>query len=263
MIKEDIYKIFQRLLHPLIMWRNRRLGEVSWKFLLAELYRPCLGRVIFIGVTGSGGKTTTKDLTAAVLSSRFKGGKSEYNKNIQNEVVKTIFRTRPWDKFLVQELTAASPHKIFPFGDTLRLFKPQIGVVTNIGSDHLSLFQSEEAIAAEKSKLITALPKHGTAILNVDDEKVLAMQAKCAGRVLTFGLGQEAMVRAVNVSSRWPERLSFTVLYSGQSQFVQTQLCGRHWAHCVLAAIAVGLVMGVLLATARTQSKRCCHTKDG
>jgi aminoacyl-tRNA hydrolase len=226
------------------------LGDVSWKFLLAELYRPWLRRVTFIGVTGSAGKTITKDLTHAVLSSRFRGGKSQYNKNIQSEVVKSIFRTRPWDILLVHELTAGSKDQTFPFGDTLRLFQPQIGVVTNIGSDHLSLFHTEEAIAAEKSKLIAVLPKDGTAILNADDEKVLAMQAKCAGHVLTYGLGPEAMVRGVNVSSRWPKRLSFTVLYGDQSQFVQTQLCGTQWAPCVLAAIAVGLVMGVPLPTA-------------
>jgi PTH1 family peptidyl-tRNA hydrolase len=105
-----------------------------------------------------------------------------------------------------------------------------------------------EAIAAEKSKLIAALPKHGTAILNADDAKVLAMQAQCVGHVLTYGLGPEAMVRAVNVRCRWPERLSFTVLYGDQSQFVQTQLCATHLVSCVLAALAVGVAMGIPLA---------------
>lgn len=249
MIREGIRKIFRRLLHPLRAWKTRALGNVSWKYWVAYLYRPWLRRVIFIGVTGSAGKTCTTDLTAAVLSSRFRGGKSRYNRNDQSGVIETIFRAHPWDTFLVQELTGGSNNQTFPLGDNLRLFKPQIGIVTNIGSDHLSLFHTEEAVAAEKSKLIAALPKHGTAILNADDEKVLAMQAKCAGRVLTYGLGQEAMVRGVNIRSRWPERLSLTVLYSGQSQFVQTQLCGTHWAPCVLAAFAVGLVMGVPLAT--------------
>lgn len=250
-LRREIRQIPQRLLQPFRLWRNRTFGEVSWIFLLAEfMYRPWLRRVIFIGVTGSAGKTTTKDLTEAVLSSRFKGIKSRYNENGRLEVVKTIFRTRPWHTFLVQELTAGSKDNSLPLGDNLRLVQPQIGVVTNIGSDHLSLFHTEEAIAAEKSKLIAALPKHGTAILNADDEKVLAMQAKCAGHVLTYGLSPVAMVRAVNISSRWPERLSFTVLYNGQSQVIQTQLCGTHWVPCVLAALAVGVVMGVPLATA-------------
>src|SRR5918999_130072 len=107
-----------------------------------------------------------------------------------------------------------------------------------------------EAIAAEKGKLIAALPPHGTAVLNADDPHVLAMRARCAGRVLTYGLAPEAMVRAEHTSARWPERLSFTVRYAGQAHEVHTQLCGAHWVPCVLAALAVGIALGVPLATA-------------
>ena len=128
--------------------------------------------------------------------------------------------------------------------------KPSIGVVTNIGSDHISAFGSVEAIAAEKSKLIAGLPSHGIAILNADDPNVLAMRSRCAGRVITYGLAPEAMVRAENVSAVWPERLSFTVCFNGQSHPVYTQLPGAHLMQCALAAVAVGLAMGLPLTAA-------------
>ena len=101
-----------------------------------------------------------------------------------------------------------------------------------------------------KSKLIAALPPHGIAILNADDPNVLAMRSRCAGRVITYGLAPEAMVRAENVNAAWPERLSFTVCFNGQSHPVQTQLPGAHLVHCALAAVAVGLAMGLPLTVA-------------
>jgi aminoacyl-tRNA hydrolase len=164
-------------------------------------------------------------------------------------MVKRIFLTRPWQKFHVQEIAAAIGGSKIPLEGPLRIVRPQIGVVTNIGADHINAFHTVEAIAAEKSKLIAALPGYGVAILNADDPNVLAMQAGCAARVMTYGVARTAMVRAERVRSQWPERLSFTVLYDGQAYPVNTQLCGKHWVSCVLAAIAVGIAMGVPLAT--------------
>ena len=83
-----------------------------------------------------------------------------------------------------------------PLEKQFNMFKPQMGVVTTVGDDHISALGSREAIAAEKGKLIAALPKHGTAILNADDPLVLAMQSRCQGRILTYGLSPNAMLRA-------------------------------------------------------------------
>ena len=107
-----------------------------------------------------------------------------------------------------------------------------------------------------KGKLIAVLPPHGTAILNADDPNVLAMRSRCAGRVITYGLAPEAMVRAENVNAAWPERLSFTVCFDGQSHPFQTQLPGAHLVHCALAAVAVGLAMGLPLTVAAQAIKR-------
>ncbi len=126
--------------------------------------------------------------------------------------------------------------------------KPQIGVVTNVGMDHYSVFGSVDAIAAEKGKLVSALPVNGTAVLNADDARVLAMQSRCAGRVVTYGLSPTAVLRADDVRADWPNRLSFTALYEDQSIRVETQLCGAFWTPSVLAAMAVGQIMGVPLA---------------
>jgi aminoacyl-tRNA hydrolase len=132
------------------------------------------------------------------------------------------------------------------------MFQPQIGVVTTVGDDHISAHGSREAIAAEKGKLIAALPPNGTAILNADDPLVLAMHSRCKGHTLTYGLSPDAMLRGVDIRDDWPNRLSLTVLYKGESVRVHTQLCGAHLVPNVLAAMAVGQAMGVSLQSAAT-----------
>jgi UDP-N-acetylmuramoyl-tripeptide--D-alanyl-D-alanine ligase len=123
--------------------------------------------------------------------------------------------------------------------------------VTTVGMEHVRAFRSLDAIAAEKGKLVAMLPSEGTAVLNADDPRVLEMQTRFAGRrVLTYGTARSASVRAEDVRSSWPDRLSFTIVYEGRSYPVQTQLCGTHFVSCVLAALAVGVAMGVPLATA-------------
>jgi aminoacyl-tRNA hydrolase len=86
------------------------------------------------------------------------------------------------------------------------------------------------------------------AILNADDPLVLAMQAVCAGRTVTFGLSEQALLRGTGVQANWPERLSLTATWRGESVRIQTQLCGTHWAPAVLAAAATGVALGAPLA---------------
>lgn len=231
-------------------WRRFRpiiLRVVVWT---VSLYRLRLQRVVFIGITGSCGKTTTKEMVAAVLSSQYQGHKSPGNNNILGEVIRSILQTRSEYQFCVQEFTVGGIGEAVPLEKQFEMFKPQIGVVTTVGDDHITAHGSREAIAAEKGKLIAALPKHGTAILNADDPLVLGMQSRCQGRLLTYGLSLDAMLRGEAIRDDWPNRLSLTVRYEGETVRVQTQLCGAHLVPNVLAAMAVGRAMGVSLQSA-------------
>lgn len=238
-------RVWIRLLAPL---RNALLDLL---LLMLGLYRTiALKRVVFIGVTGSCGKTTTKELVSAVLSTTFSTDKSRGGRNTTGEAIRSVLRARPSRSHFVHELSIGKTCGRSIIDGPLKLLQPRIGVVTNIGTDHRSLFRTPQDIAAEKGKLVASLPKDGLAVLNADDPFVSSMATRCAGRVITYGTAPQAMVRATDVRSLWPERLTFTVHWGDESHLVHTQLCGTHWVHSVLAALAVGLSLGVPLKTA-------------
>ena len=234
-----------------IRWRWLKLEAAAWRRLgLAPLYRRLLEqRVVFIGVTGSCGKTTARGLIAAVLATRLSGRSTPPDHKVSPHLERTLFRVRPWDDFCVVELAIAR-RRALVFDDILRLVRPKIGVVTVIGTDHLGIFRSAEAVAAQKRRLIECLPADGSAVLNADDPLVRAMQQHCRARVITYGVAADAMLRAENVTARWPERLSFTLHHERRTLEVRTQLCGAHLVSGVLAALAVGLSMGIPLEEA-------------
>jgi UDP-N-acetylmuramoyl-tripeptide--D-alanyl-D-alanine ligase len=202
--------------------------------------RVALPHVTFIGVTGSCGKSTTIALSDAILSSagecRIGAGAS------RTLVAESINGLGTSTTFCVQELHASFPGII---AESLWVSKPQIGVVTIIGGDHYKSYRSLEATAREKGRLVESLPPNGVAILNIDSPLVLGMAKRTCARVMTFGLSPQADVRASEVSSLWPDRLSMQVTYLGETVRVETKLVGEHWTVSVLAAIASGIACGL------------------
>jgi len=221
-----------------------RIVEPRWVLPLAILKRRRLSATTFVGVTGSVGKTTAKDMIAAILSTGGLCEKTPYTENEHFHLAQTILRTSAKARFCVLEVAAPAPRYL---DRSLQIVRPDIGVVTTIGFDHRSAYGGQEAIAREKGKLIESLPPGGTAILNADDQLVMGMRSRWNGRVLTYGLCRDAMMRAEDIEADWPDRLRFTVHYEGQSFTVRTQLCGSHWVGSVLAGLSAGVAAGIPL----------------
>jgi len=219
------------------------------KIELAKRYRSVLGvvgKVCFIGITGSCGKTTTTELIATILAKQGQVRKGSHT-NTAYFVAKTILTVLPRYRFCVNEVSAEFPGAM---EKSVKLLKPQIGVVTHIGQDHYGSYRNLESTAAEKGKLVEALPVGGAAVLNADDPYVYAMRQRTKAQVITYGLSANAMVRGENVSCGWPRPMSLDVCYEEKRLYVQTQLLGEHWAYAVLAAIAAGIAAGVSLERA-------------
>lgn len=223
--------------------RSVRAAKIGF-LPMARLYRRSLTRTRFIGITGSCGKTTTKFLIGAVLNTRYVGLVSPRGRNRAGGMLRTLFKLRRRHAFCVAELGAFGPGTL---DELLGTLEPDVGVVTNVGSDHLSAFGGLDEVAREKRKLPLSLPADGCAVLNGDDARVHDMASHTLARVLLFGCASHNDLIAENVSSRWPERLTFQIAYRGSRFPVRTQLCGEHWVYAVLAALGVGLTMGVPL----------------
>ena len=231
-----------------LAWRIRRVvGDARVDrgiVAVAKKWRPCLEKPVFNGITGSAGKTTTKELLVGMLSNRQAGIGTLQSLNALPEVAKVILRVRRRHDYCIAEVSEDRPGALDP---VLSLLQPSIGIVTVIKDDHLAAFSSREALAAEMSKLVAALPATGAAILNADDEEVLSMRALCKARVLTYGIAPAADLRAEDISSAWPDRLQMTLVHESTRVRVVTQLCGVHWIAAVLGAIGGALASGMTL----------------
>jgi UDP-N-acetylmuramoyl-tripeptide--D-alanyl-D-alanine ligase len=213
----------------------------------ARLWRCLLPRTCVIGVTGSAGKTTTKDMLFAALASRYRCNKNSDSHNNLYAIARSLLSVHPWIQFYVQEVGAG---QLGGFDSMMALLKPKVGVVTNVGTDHYSSFRGREGVAAEKTKLIACLPADGLAVLNADDKFVAAMGAHCRGRVVTFGIQNDAEFRGEVLTHRWPDRLALRIHHAGETAVAQTQLLGVHQAGNVLAAVAAACSMGISLEQA-------------
>jgi UDP-N-acetylmuramoyl-tripeptide--D-alanyl-D-alanine ligase len=188
-----------------------------------------------VGVTGSAGKTTTKDVIAEMLATQMKTAKTVGNFNNHVGVPLSLLRLDEDAKVAVIEMGMNHAGEI---RDLAAIAKPDHGVVTNVGYAHMEAFESIEGIAAAKRELIDALPANGTAILNADDPRVKAMGAE--RKALLYGLSQEAQVRGEDVEET-EEGVKFRV---GATRF-STALRGRHSILNILAGLAAAQVYGI------------------
>ncbi|EDY60598.1 MULTISPECIES: UDP-N-acetylmuramoyl-tripeptide--D-alanyl-D-alanine ligase [Streptomyces] len=204
-------------------------------------------RLTVFGVTGSQGKTSTKDLLAAVLSSAGQTIATFGSFNNELGVPLTMLRTEATTRFLALEMGA---RHLGDISELTGLVAPDIAVVLNVGQAHLGEFGSREAIAKAKGELVQGLAPGGTAVLNADDPRVAAMRSLTDRPVLTFGRTEHADVRALGLALDRLGRPSFTLRTADASAPVSLPHVGAHQALNASAAVAAGLVAGVPLDTA-------------
>ncbi len=195
-----------------------------------------------VGVTGSTGKTTTKEAIAHVLSTRFRVLKSEGNFNNHFGLPLMLLKLEPEHDVAVIEMGMSHAGEIAALA---KIAQPEIGVVTNVAPVHLEFFKSVAEIARAKYELVEALPTGGTAILNADDEYVSQFGRDFHGKVILYGLRVSADVRAENIESRGEAGSAFDVVVGSCREKAVLPLVGTHNIYNALAAVAVGLERGL------------------
>ncbi|MDO9378769.1 MAG: UDP-N-acetylmuramoyl-tripeptide--D-alanyl-D-alanine ligase [Nocardioidaceae bacterium] len=205
---------------------------------------------VVVGITGSQGKTSTKDLLAQVLEAAGPTVATRGNLNNELGVPLTLTRADASTRYLVVEMGARGLGNI---AYLCGLARPSVGVVLNVGTAHLGEFGSREVIARTKGELVEALPADGTAVISSDDPVVSAMAARTSAGVLRFGRGGTADVRAVDVEVDDQGCPTFTLVHRDQRVPVRLPLLGEHQADNAAAAAAAALAVGLgLTEIART-----------
>ncbi|MBN1658669.1 MAG: alanine racemase [Anaerolineae bacterium] len=233
---------------------DTRAALVDWARYILRKQAPDV-----VAITGSSGKTTTKELTAAILSRHHAVFRNQGNYNDRYGLTIALGRLDPSHRLAVLELACDGFDEI---RDLAALTRPRVGIVTTVNETHVAYLGSIEAIATENARLLEALPpasEGGLAILNYDDPRVRAMAARTRARVITYGLDPDADLVAGAVDAG-PDGVTFTVFvkdfyptpvrHSKRKLGVHLQILGRHAVYAALAAVAAGLAFGVSLEEA-------------
>lgn len=212
---------------------------------LAKLARAVYDRapgLTVIGITGSMGKTTTKDLTAQLLETLGPtvAPRDSFNNEIGHPL--TVLRITTETRYLISELSARGSGHIAAL---CKVAPPRLGAVLCVGHAHAGEFGGLDQIALAKSELPAALPADGVAVLNADDPRVAAMAPRTAARVVTFGRSAGADVRAEDVRADEAGRAAFTLVTPAGSAAVRLRLYGEHHVHNALAAAALAGELGM------------------
>lgn len=194
-----------------------------------------------VAVTGSAGKTSTRALIATVLEQKYNVLQTEKNFNNEIGLPRTLLQLTKEHGACVVELGMRGLGQIKELAD---IAEPTVGVVTNVGKSHIELLGSQAQIARAKGELIEALGSDGTAVLNQDDKRVAAMAGKCKGKVVGFGIINDAPVMAGTIKNS-EKGLSFTCRCFDQVIDVHMAVIGTHNVYNALAAVAVGRLLGL------------------
>ena len=208
---------------------------------IAEYYRQVCGTKI-VGITGSVGKTTTKEMIAAVLSEKFNVLKTQGNFNNEVGVPLTIFRLRPEHEVAIVEMG------ISDFGEMTRLSKiakPDCCVITNIGQCHLENLGDRDGVLRAKTEIFTSMSEDGTVYLNGDDDKLITVDAVNGSKPVFFGMDSVNEVYAENIVSRGLAGTDLDVVRGDIRFAVHVPVPGKHMVTNALAAVAIGLDMGM------------------
>lgn len=199
-----------------------------------------------IGITGSLGKTTTKEVTASVLALKKRVLKSEGNLNSEIGLPLTVLNgLEPAHEVAVLEMAMYQPGDIRYLA---RLAQPRVGVVTAVLPVHLERLGTIERIQLAKQELVEELPPHGVAVLNADDPRVASMASASQARVVRYGVAADADVRAENIQSHGLRGVEFDLLHAGEQRHVHLPLLGAQSVHAALAAAAVAREEGLTLS---------------
>lgn len=228
---------------------------------LAHAYRLKQQGLKVFAITGSNGKTSTKDLLAACLSAKYNVVKTQGNFNNEIGLPKTLLSIKPDTDIAVVEMGMRGLGQI---AELCRIAEPDSGLITNVGETHMELLGSMENIGKAKSEIVENLPADGFAVLNGDNEYVLKAAAKTKAKVVYFGLGENCDYRGTDiVTSGAGTTFTCTEKATGASVKVRLQLIGEHNVYNALSAIAGAACYGVpmedsakALATARLTGSR-------
>jgi UDP-N-acetylmuramoyl-tripeptide--D-alanyl-D-alanine ligase len=247
---------------PLVMVDDttRALGR------LAAWYRSGFA-IPVVAVTGSNGKTTTKELVAAVLATRWTTHRPQGSFNNQWGLPLTLFSLTPEHEALVVEIGTNQPGEIASLAG---IAQPTVAVMTTVAAVHTEFFGSIDGVREEKVALVRAIGADGHVVLNADDPRVASMGRDTAACVVTYGLAPAARVRALDDVVDDARGLAFTLEVDGRRQPVTLAFTGRHNVTNALAAAAVGVALGFPLdavaeglAAARPVKGRCVWRAAG
>lgn len=208
---------------------------------LGAAVRRLWGKTV-VGITGSTGKTTTKEAIAHILSARLRVLKSEGNFNNHFGLPLMLLKLEPQHDIAVIEMGMSHGGEITALA---KIAQPEIGVVTNVAPVHLEFFNSVADIARAKYELVGSLPTGGTAVLNADDEYVSQFGRDFRGRVVLYGTKPTSDVRAENIQQHGTEGSTFELVVESCREKVTLPLVGLHNIYNALAAVAVGLDRGL------------------